>query len=79
MPQGILTQVASLMGAVLILSAYLGLHTGYLRERSTLYLNLNLAGAVLLFFAAVAARQWGFMILEGAWIGITLYGFSRAS
>lgn len=70
-------QSVSTLGAIFILLAYVGLHLGKLVETSALYLSLNLAGALLLLIAALTTFQIGFILLEGAWVGITLYGFFR--
>ena len=69
-----LTQISSMSGAVLILAAYFALRLGRIGERSLAYLVLNLVGGLCLFYSAVVTRQAGFILLEGSWVGISLYG-----
>ena len=71
------SQVASFIGACMILLAYFGFHAGHLKESSWLYFLLNFIGASLLLLGALWVRQIGFIFLEGAWVLITLYGFFR--
>jgi hypothetical protein len=55
------------LGAMLILSAYLLAQFRHLRTDSYLYLVLNFAGAGILAELAAASHQWGFLLLEFAW------------
>lgn len=75
--EALVHQAASTGGAILILLGYFGLHTRRLSDHSLLYLHLNLWGGSLLLFAAVFTGQVGFILLEGAWVALTLYGFYR--
>ena len=72
-----LSQIASTLGAILILIAYFGLQLSRLKESSNFYLICNFAGASLLFFAAVVTRQVGFILLEGMWVAVTVYGWVK--
>ena len=58
----IASQIASTVGAVLILVGYLGLQTKRLKEVSFVYLNLNFWGGALLLFAAIVTGQAGFIL-----------------
>jgi hypothetical protein len=40
---------------------------------------LNLIGGLLTFVAAVAAKQYGFILLEGTWTIASAYGLWRLS
>ena len=73
-----LSQIASTLGACLILVAYFALQTGRMNDRAYPYLSLNITGALLLLYAALVTRQAGFILLEAAWVLITLVGFARA-
>lgn len=69
------SQIASTLGALLILVGYVGLQMGKFKEKDLSYLHLNFLGGFLLLVAALITGQVGFIILEGSWVGITLYGY----
>lgn len=66
-----------MMGAALILGAYVGLQRGWLPRERRAYNALNFAGSVLLTYAAVRNWNIGFIILEGAWALLSLPGTIR--
>lgn len=72
-------QTASIIGAVLILLAYVSHQLGRMRPNGALYNVLNLLGSVLLAYVAVVGRQVGFILLEGVWTVISVYALWRAS
>jgi len=59
-------------GAALILAAYVALQRGRLPSDGRAYNALNLAGSLLLTYAAVRNWNLGFIILEGAWALLSL-------
>jgi hypothetical protein len=67
-------QVVQIVGAVLILVAYGAAQLERLDPQSRLYLGLNLAGSAILGVLAAGTAQWGFLLLEGAWSLISLWG-----
>ena len=67
-------QVVQVIGAVLILVAYWAAQTERLDPQSRLYLGLNLLGSAILGVLAASSAQWGFLLLEGAWALISLWG-----
>lgn len=69
-------QALALVGAVIILGAY-GAHALKRISNGALYLTLNFIGGALLCWAAVNARQLGFILLEGAWALISLLALLR--
>ena len=71
-------QLVGVIGAVLVLSAYLGIQRRWLRSDERLYHALNFGGASMLAFVAVVDRQWGFILLEGVWALAALPGLLRA-
>lgn len=65
-------QIASLVGAALILAAFAANTMGKLTSQSVAYQLLNAMGAGLLTASAVVSRNWGFIILEGTWTLISV-------
>lgn len=70
-------QLASIVGAVLILVAYAAHQAGRMSRDTALYNLVNAAGGALLLWVALVARQAGFIILEGVWTAISLAGLVR--
>jgi hypothetical protein len=70
-------QLLSLAGAVLILSAYAANQRGRLGPADRGYNLMNLVGSLLLLWVAVVDWRWGFMLLEGAWAGLSLVPLVR--
>ncbi len=71
-------QIASLLGAGLILAAYAAHQAGRMGRESLLYHVLNAVGGAILFGVAIDASQIGFMILEGVWTAISLAAVARS-
>jgi hypothetical protein len=67
-------QVVQIVGAVLILVAYGAAQLERLDPQSRLYLGLNLLGSTILGVLAASSAQWGFLLLEGVWALISLWG-----
>ncbi len=61
-------QVVSLVGALCILLAYGLSQTGYAKPTDVVYALLNLVGASLLAWVAIVDRRAGFILLETAWV-----------
>jgi len=70
-------QLIGLVGAVLILMPFAGSQLGRLRTTTWAYQLLNFAGASLLTYVAVVERQYGFILVEGAWALMSLVGMGR--
>jgi hypothetical protein len=70
-------QIFQILGAVLILVAFLLAQIGRLAQHSYAYLLLNVCGSAILAILAAAERQWGFLLLEGAWALVSLWGIGR--
>ena len=66
-----------ILGAVLLLSAFVLSQMGRLKTESSTYLLLNLAGSGFLAFAAAVDGDVGFLLLEGVWAGVSGYGALR--
>ena len=65
-------QLASFVGALLILVAYGGHQMGWMNSRSTLYNILNAVGSGILGYIALHPFQIGFVVLESVWTLISL-------
>jgi hypothetical protein len=74
-----LFQIVSLAGAILILIAFAAQQLGRLAAETRTYQILNLIGGFLTFVAAVEAKQYGFILLEGTWTVASAYGLWRLS
>ena len=72
-----MAQVLQMVGAVLILAAYVASQSGRLRPETVLYLALNFAGSGILAVLAAMEEQWGFLLLEGVWAVVSLLGLVR--
>jgi hypothetical protein len=70
-------QVIQVIGAALILTAYVAAQVERLDPHSRLYLGLNLIGSIVLAVLAAGGEQWGFLLLESAWALVSLWGLIK--
>jgi hypothetical protein len=70
-------QVIQIVGALLILVAFGAVQFDRMRPDSRMYLTLNLLGSIVLAVLALAASQWGFVLLEGVWAIVSAWGLLR--
>lgn len=70
-------QLVQLVGAMLILSAYVASQQNRMRLDSAQFLGLNTAGAAILAVVAFAERDLGFLLLEGVWTLVSARGLRR--
>ena len=66
-----------LVGAILLLSAIEMAQLGRHEAASPVYLLLNLAGSGILALVAAFDRDFGFLLLEGVWAGVSAYAVVR--
>lgn len=62
-----MAQILQVIGALLILAAFVAVQLGRMRTDGLAYLWLNLVGSIVLAGLALAGSQWGFLLLEGVW------------
>ncbi|MCZ6695539.1 MAG: hypothetical protein O7A63_03265 [Acidobacteria bacterium] len=72
-------QLASIVGAALILIAYAAHQSGRMGRDSLRYHIINAAGGGILLVVAIHAVQIGFILLEGVWTLISLAAIVRVS
>jgi hypothetical protein len=71
-------QAVQLLGAVLVVSAYLATQQKRLTFDSVRFLALNAVGAGILTVVAAVNRDYGFLLLEGVWTWVSTRGLRRA-
>ena len=64
-------QAVSVVGALLILLAYVLNQMGRLGRADSTYNWMNLVGSLILTVVAWRAQQWGFVLLEGVWAAVS--------
>ena len=69
-----MANVIQIVGAVLVLAAYLSAQVRLLDQSSPVYLVLNVAGSAVLAYLALDQRDWGFLLLEGSWALMSAWG-----
>ena len=67
-------QLVSILGALAILGAFAANQFGWIQPSQLPYAIANFAGAGILTVVAVADGQAGFVVLQGAWTLISLWG-----
>ena len=72
-------QVISVLGAILILAAYVALQTGRLSSSNRWFSVLNFLGSALLTWVAIIDWRVGFVFLETAWMILSIPGMFRRS
>jgi hypothetical protein len=72
-------QLFSFAGALMILIAYAGHQFGKMNPRSIAYNLLNAVGSAILGYVALFPFKLGFVILEFAWVIISIWAMTRRS
>ena len=72
--EGAASQVTQIVGALLVLAGFAGAQFGRLSPHSIPYLVLNLFGSAILAVLAALDAQFGFLLLEGVWALVSLWG-----
>jgi hypothetical protein len=71
------SQVIQVFGSLLILAAFTALQLKRMSPAGYPYLVLNLAGSAILAVNALAEHQWGFLLLETVWAGVSAWSLVR--
>ena len=71
-------QLVQLIGAGLILIAYMAASRGQIRFDSVQFLAFNTIGAAILAVVAAVNRDYGFLLLESVWAWVSLRGLRKA-
>ena len=65
--------IVQLVGALLNMGAFALLHFEIAPSSALRYLVPNLVGSIILVATAYHDAQWGFFLLEAAWVVVTSY------
>lgn len=72
-----MTQLISLVGAVLVLIPFAATQLGRMRTETRPYQAMNFVGSGALTAVALMDRQYGFILLEGTWAIMSAIGLMR--
>ena len=67
------SELIQIVGALLNMGAFALLHFEIAPSSALRYLLPNLLGSILLVTSAAVDHQWGFLMLESAWIVVCVY------
>jgi hypothetical protein len=71
-------QAVSVFGALAILGAFAANLFGWIQPSNLWYSVANFLGSAVLTVVAVVDRQLGFLLLEGTWALVSLWGIYSA-
>jgi len=65
------------LGVGIILLAYFLNTSGMIIRNGKLFYVMNIIGAALAFYASILIDYWPFVILEGSWTLVSIYGLMK--
>ena len=71
-------QVISVLGALAILAAFAANLFGWIQPSNLWYSVANFLGSAVLTVVAIIDQQLGFLLLEGTWALVSLWGIFSA-
>lgn len=66
--------ILQVIGALLILAAFVANQADRMSPHSVTYLSLNVVGSIILSVLALITENWGFLLLEAVWTVVSAYG-----
>jgi hypothetical protein len=69
--------ILQIIGALLILAAFIANQADRMSPHSATYLSLNVVGSVILAVLALITANWGFLLLETVWTIVSAYGLMQ--
>lgn len=72
-------EILGFIGVFQILFAYFSVQTGFISSQQICFSVLNLAGATLVLISLIGSDNYAAMLLESAWVIISLIGCFRTS
>lgn len=75
----IILQSVQIAGSLFILVAFIASSTGKTVPSSWGYLIANAVGSAILTVTAVITLEWGFILLEGVWVLVSIISMIRKS
>lgn len=73
-----MSEVLQILGATMVLAGFVSVQRALVDPQAVAYLLLNFAGSGLLAVLALAGRQWGFLLLEASWAGVSFVGMASS-
>ncbi|MEI2755470.1 MAG: hypothetical protein V9F46_03345 [Chitinophagaceae bacterium] len=70
-----LSDLIGIFGVALILIAYFLNVIGKLTSDNKIFITLNILGSGIACLASYMIKYWPFVILEGTWFLVSIYGF----
>jgi hypothetical protein len=69
-----MSQIFQIVGALFVLAAFVLAQMRRLDSNSLSYLSMNVIGSLILAALAAVDHQWGFLLLEGVWALVSVWG-----